>query len=72
MIKIHLSRILGDRRMLQSELSRKTKIRKNTINAYYHGYIERINVKDLNKICDALNCRLDELIEYIPDKNGII
>jgi putative transcriptional regulator len=54
--------------MNQSELSRQTGIRLNTINEMYHELIERINVDHLDKICEALGCRLDELIEYIPNK----
>jgi putative transcriptional regulator len=68
MVKIHLSRLLGERRMTQAELARKTGIRPSTITMYYHEFIKRINVEDLAKICDALDCKLDELIEYIPKK----
>jgi putative transcriptional regulator len=68
MIRIYLSTLLGARKMNQSELSRQTGIRLNTINEMYHELIERINVDHLDKICEALGCRLDELIEYIPNK----
>jgi putative transcriptional regulator len=66
MIKIHLSRILGEKRMPQAELSRKTRIRAATINAYYNEYIQRINIDDLDKICAVLDCTLADLMEYIP------
>lgn len=72
MIKIHLSKLLGIKRISQLELSRKANIRPNTINAYYHEYIKRINIDDLNKICEVLDCRLDELMEYIPNKKASI
>jgi putative transcriptional regulator len=68
LIKIHLSRLLGERRMSQADLSRKTKIRASTINAYYNEYIKRMNRDDLDKMCKILDCKLNELIEYIPDK----
>jgi putative transcriptional regulator len=68
MIKINLSKILGEKRINQKELSKNARIRPGTINAYYHNYIKRMNVADLIKICDTLNCSLDELIEYKPDK----
>ncbi len=70
MIKIYLSRILGEKRITQKKLSKLTDIRPGTINAYYHEYIQRINVADLNKICKALNCKLSDLIEYMPDDDG--
>jgi putative transcriptional regulator len=68
MVKFNLSRLLGERRIQQTELSKKTGIRKATIFSYYHGYAKRLNVDDINKICNTLDCRLDELIEFIPDK----
>lgn len=71
MFKINLKQLLYDNHITQSDLKRKTDIRYNTINAYYHGYIKRINVADLIKICDALNCRLDELLEYDPNKKDL-
>jgi len=54
--------------MNQAELARRTNIRPTTINAYYHGYIKRINKTDLDKICDVLGCRIEELLEHVLDK----
>lgn len=68
MFKIHLKKLLFDRDLNQLQLHKLTGIRYNTISMYYHGFIKRINIDDLIKICDALECRLDELIEYIPNK----
>lgn len=68
MIKIHLSRLLGDKKMSQAELSRRTGIRPNSINAYYHEYVKYISKDDLDKICEVLGCSVAELIEFIPNK----
>lgn len=68
MIRINLSKLLGEKRISQRQLSRLANVRPNTINAYYNEYIERFNKADLNKICKALDCSLTDLIEYIPDK----
>ena len=67
MIKIHLSKILGELRMTQSELAKKTGIRPATINEIYHELIERINPEHLSKICEVLDCEVYELLEYISD-----
>lgn len=67
MIKIHLSKILGELRMTQSELAKKTGIRPATINEIYHELIERINLEHLSKICEVLDCEVYELLEYISD-----
>ncbi|MGL5434172.1 MAG: helix-turn-helix domain-containing protein [Lachnospiraceae bacterium] len=67
MIKILLSSRLGDRKWTQADLARKTGIRANTINELYHELVDRVNVEHLDLICKALDCRLDELMVYIPD-----
>lgn len=53
--------------MSQAELSRLTGIRPGTINEIYHEIALHLSVENLNKICEALDCSLDELMEYIPD-----
>jgi len=51
MVKIHLE---------------KTGIRPGTVNELYHGIAKSIKFDHIVKICDALECSLDELMEYDP------
>lgn len=67
MIKIHLSRILGEKRWTQADLARKTGIRPSTIGDYYHELAERVNLDYLSLICEALDCKISDILEYIPD-----
>jgi putative transcriptional regulator len=67
-MKCNLKRLLFDRDMSQMDLHRKTGIRYETINWYFHGLIKRMNVHDIEKICDVLGCSLSDLIEYAPNK----
>lgn len=68
MIRILLSLKMGEKRMTQAELSRKTGIRPNTINELYHELNDRVNLVHLEKICDVLDCELGDLIVRNPDK----
>ncbi len=68
MIKIHLSRLLGERRWTQAKLARITGIRPSTINDWYHEMADRINLEHLDRICEALGCSVAELIEYVPNE----
>ncbi len=68
MIKILLSRKLGELRWTQADLARATGIRPTTINEIYHEMCERINLEHLDLICEALNCSLDEIIVQMPNE----
>jgi putative transcriptional regulator len=68
MIIFKLKDLLYKRGMNQRDCYRKTSVDKNTINAYYNGFAKRINVPDLNKMCEGLECSISDIIEYIPDK----
>lgn len=67
MVKIHLSRLLGERRITQAELSRMTGIRPATIHELYNETAQRIKLSHLELICHYLNCQISDLIEYVPE-----
>ncbi len=72
MIKILLSRKLGELRWTQADLARATGIRPTTINEMYHEMCERVNLEHLDLICEALGCDLDEIIIRIPNKESTV
>lgn len=65
MIKILLSRKLGEVRWTQADLARATGIRPSTINDYYHELTNRISLDHLDLICDALDCDIDDILVRI-------
>ena len=66
MIKIRLSAILGEKRITQAELARKTGIRPATINEIYHEICDRINIDHLDRICEYLECDIADIMVYEP------
>ena len=68
MIRILLSKKLGELRWTQADLARATGIRPSTINEIYHEVAERINLEHLDLICEALNCELSEIMVRVPDR----
>ena len=67
MIKIHLSRVLGERRITQRRLSEMAGVRPNSINALYNEKAQRIDIDVLDKICKALECQPGDLLERIEE-----
>ena len=67
-IKIHLGRLLGERKLRASEVARKTGINKNTLSSLYNEKVSGIRFDTLEKLCKFLDCSIGELIEYVPDE----
>lgn len=68
MVRIHLSKLLGEKRMSQRKLSELTGIRPNTINEWYNEIAVSLRVEHIDRICEVLGCRVEELIEVVPNK----
>ena len=62
MIRVNLSKLLGERKMKQADLARITGIRPATINDLYHELAERISLEHLDLICEALQGELSDLL----------
>ncbi len=46
------------------------KASKITTNAMAHmGKNEDVRIETLSKICNALNCRIEDIVEVIPDQD---
>lgn len=68
MVKLQLSRILGEKKWKQADLVRQTGIRANTISDMYHDIAERVSLEHLDRICEILGCPLEELVVRVPNK----
>ena len=68
MIRLLRSARLGERRLKQSELSRMTGIRPNTISDLYNEMATRISFDDLDLICEALDCDITDLLQRVPNE----
>ena len=67
-IKVHLVRLLGERKLRASEVARRTGINKNTLSYLYNEKVSGIRFDTLEKLCKFLDCSIGELIEYVPDE----
>lgn len=61
-IKIRLKEILAEKGISQRELARKMGIRHPTINHLCSDNVDRVYIRTLEQICDALDIKIHELI----------
>lgn len=59
--------LLIDKDMKKKDLEEQAKVSHYTISKMYHG--ENITIDMLERICKALNCIPDDVMEFIPDED---
>ena len=69
MVYIHLYDLIHSRGWTQRQLSQETGIREAAISEMCNNRIKRIAVVHLGKMCKALHCKVEDILEYIPDEN---
>lgn len=67
MIRCYLSRILGERRLKISDVARDTEINRGTITRLYHENFTRVEKDVIDTLCKYLECRIEDLFEFIPE-----
>lgn len=70
MIKCHLSRLLGEKKLKISDVVRDTGINRGTITRLYHETAQRVDLKDLEVICRYLGCQIEDLLEIQENEEG--
>jgi len=69
MIKCHLSRIMGEKKLKIADVARDTGINRGTITRLYQETAVRVEFDVLEQLCVYLECDISELLELITD-NG--
>ena len=64
MVKLTLDKALEKFNVSRYELAKRTGIQYQIIDNYYKNKVIRYDSYLLDKICDALNCGIGDIIEY--------
>lgn len=64
MIKCHLSRLMGERKLKIADVARDLGFHRNTITLLYYEKARKIDLEVLDKLCKYFNCSINDLLEY--------
>ena len=67
MIKCHLSRLMGERKMKIADVARVTGLHRNTITLLYDETAVRVDLEAIDKLCALFGVPVGELFEHRPD-----
>lgn len=69
-IRIKLDEIMNKRNISTYELNTKGNIRFQTIQSLRDNSAARIDFEVLAKICYVLECKVEDIIEYVPNEKS--
>jgi len=69
MIKCHLSRIMGEKRLKIADVAKDTEINRGTLTRLFHEKAKRVELDALDKLCRYLDCNVSDLLEWVDKKN---
>lgn len=67
MIRCHLSRLMGEKKVRVADVARATGLHRGTITLLYEETAVRIELDAMNRLCAYFGCRVEDIFEYIPD-----
>ena len=68
MIQFRLDKLLEKRGWTAYRLAKESGIHPSVLSKYVNNQVREISLETLNALCEALNCRAGDLIEYVPDR----
>jgi len=64
-IKCHLSRLMGERKLKISDVARDTGLHRNTVSLLYQESATRVDLDAIDVLCRYFNVTVGELFEHI-------
>jgi putative transcriptional regulator len=67
-IQVNLDVMLARRKMSLTELSTRLGISLTALSLFKTGKLKGVRFSSLNAICRELDCRPEDILEYVPDQ----
>lgn len=68
MIKCHLSRLMGERKLKISDVARDTGLHRNTITLLYQETSARVDLEAMDKLCKYFGVGVGDLFEFVSNE----
>ena len=65
-IKIKLDELIKEKCISKNKLSHKAEMQRTQINNYCKNKITRLDTDVLARICTVLDCKIEDLLEFVP------
>jgi len=65
MIRCHLARLMGEKKLNIADVARETGLHRNTITLLYKETAQKIDLEAIDKLCDLFECEVGDLLEKV-------
>lgn len=66
-VTLHLRKLMDERNIKRNQLAVAAGVNYPVINRWYKGSVERIDVDVLARICNVLDCQVQDILTYEKD-----
>lgn len=66
MIRCHLARMMGERKMRIADVARETGLSRATVTLLYIETAQKVDLEAVKKLCLLFECQIGELLELVP------
>lgn len=68
-IKIKLTQMIHKRGLSKNKVIQRAELQRSQINNYCNNKIVMVNLNVLARICTTLNCKVEDILEFIPPED---
>jgi len=70
MIRCHLSRLMGGKRVRVIDVARATGISRNMLAKLYYDRARRVDLADVARLCQYFACPVGDLLEWVRESGA--
>lgn len=69
LVKCHLSRLMGEKKLKVVDVARETGLHRNTITLLYNETATRVDLETIDRLCSYFACSVGELFEFVKEQH---
>ena len=66
LVRIKLNELIEQQGISKNRLAHRAEMQRTQLNQYCNGEVTRLDIAVLARLCCALDCKVEDLLEYVP------
>lgn len=69
-IRIKVDELIEERGISKNKLAHRAEMQRTQLNQYCNNEITRLDTAVLARLCTALNCKIEDILEFVPSDDN--